>query len=104
MEKANLYSLDIALDSFRAKNGKEQEINLWGTFTEGYEYGTEKFKSKERAITWLKNSKPDHEAIRTWIAEVRAKNPNSNLEEKFRLYEEYYGKISQIHADTKTQI
>lgn len=104
MNKINAYSIDIAIDSYRANNGKENEIKIFQDGLSRFEYGSERFSSREQAISWLKAQTSDHEAIRNYIANTRKENPNSNLEELFRTYEGYYKEKQNVISTTANQI
>lgn len=104
MNTINAYSIDIAIDSYRAKNGKENEIKIFQDGLTRFEYGTERFSSREQAIEWLKSQTSDHEAIHNYIANTRKENPNSNLEELFRTYESYYTEKQNVISTTANQI
>lgn len=104
MEKINAYNIDIAIDSYRANNGKENEINIFQDGITRFEYGTKRFSSREQAIEWLKTQTSDHEAIRNYIAKTRENNPNSGLESLFQTYENYYREKQNVISATANQI
>lgn len=104
MEKVNVYDIELAIDARRAQTGKEKEINIWQENIMQYEYGTQKFHSKEALFSWLKNQKPNHEAIANFIETTRQKYPNSGLESIFQTYEQYYGNINIAKQKAQTNL
>jgi len=46
---ANKYDLELAIDTYRAKNGKESEVGL-ADYGDGIQYGSQKFSTREQAI------------------------------------------------------
>lgn len=101
---ANKYSLELAIDAYRAQNGKDKEIELFEDGLSNVEYGFNKFGSREQAIWWLKQQKPNHEEIRKMIAEERKKYPNSGLNPLFEIYERYYPQVQKVQQDTADRL
>lgn len=99
----NTYNIELAIDSYKAKNGMEKDISVWES-SGRYEYGSNKFSSFSSFISWLQNQKIDTEAIDTYIQKQREKYPNGNLESLYQMYENFYGKREKIQKETKQSI
>ena len=46
----NKFDLEVAIDSYRAQNSKEQEIGLYEESNSRFQYGSRNFSSREQAI------------------------------------------------------
>lgn len=101
---ANRYDLELAIDTYRAQNGKESEISLFGDSFSGFEYGSNRFSTREQTIWWLKQQKPNHDEIQKMIAKERKDYPNSGLNPLFEVYERYYKQVQQVQQDTSNQL
>lgn len=101
---SNKYDLELAIDTYRAQNGKESEITLFGDNFSGFEYGSNRFATREQAIWWLKQQKPNHEEIRKMIANERKNYPESGLNPLFEVYERYYKQVQQVQQVTSDRL
>ena len=100
---ANKYDLELALDSYRAQNGKESEVGLMDSW-DGIQYGSQRFSNREQAMWWLKQQKPNHDAIQKMIAEERKNYPNSGLGPLMETYEKYYKQVQIVQFQTEKEL
>jgi hypothetical protein len=100
---ANKYDLELALDSYRAQNGRESEVGLMDSW-DGIQYGSQRFSSREQAMWWLKQQKPNHDAIQKMIAEERKNYPNSGLGPLMDTYEKYYKQVQAVQSQTEKKL
>ncbi len=100
---ANKYDLELALDTYRAQNWKESEIGLFEDSI-GLQYGSQRFSNREQAVYWLKQQKPNHEAIKKMIAEEHKNYPQSGLNPLFEMYEKYYQQVQAVQKQTEIKL
>lgn len=69
-----------------------------------FQYGSQRFSSREQAVYWLKQQKPNHDAIQKMIAEERKNYPNSGLGPLMETYEKYYKQVQGVYAQIEKKL